>query len=547
MLRKQIVCAFISILIVVGLLTGCNMSSSESNTPKLTYKPAVSASMTPEPPPPRVLNIEAMTDISVAAEDLIDPSSEISKYLVNIYHPDKELYNAVFRAVQQHEEQFDMTAFDLPFEQKVRTVECLYSETGFRFYYLDRVKCYESENGQFVNFKYTDDIEQIGPNLETFYARLSHLLHNVAPEDGTDMQKYFAMFQYLCDHADYTPDISDITTINPYSIINKGVGTCGGFAILMEYVLSRAGLTIEYVCNEAHAWNMIQLNDKWYHSDVTFCIGSAGSYTDVINTILMDDETRKSNLAENGVEPVYIILGYPHDKTVLPPACTDTGFLRYSSIYESHALDIKNSRIYFSDMGYIKAMDLDCTDEQTLTEDFAADMVWFDGALYYLSGYDGSLYKLVPGLEKELIDNDEWYGYLTRNGSVLNYSPGAEDSEFKALPLLSPNTSEITFANKFESFQMPRSRSFKLDIEFSEPMDTSADWNRFVYLTDDNNNAIPLQFVWNKDGKTLSVRPVDLICDYSGVTISVMSDSPAASGRVLGLASAMHIDIVSEF
>jgi len=59
----------------------------------------------------------------------------------------------------------------------------------------------------------------------------------------------------------------DPLTFSPYSILVNGQGICGGYANLMCYVLNRVNIQTEYVCNEAHAWNVVRIDSKWYNSD----------------------------------------------------------------------------------------------------------------------------------------------------------------------------------------------------------------------------------------------------------------------------------------
>ena len=50
------------------------------------------------------------------------------------------------------------------------------------------------------------------------------------------------------------------------------------------------------MANEMHAWNIVTIAGKRYHLDITFGTGLYGSVTDSLNTFLMDDQRKKTNI-----------------------------------------------------------------------------------------------------------------------------------------------------------------------------------------------------------------------------------------------------------
>ena len=230
-------------------------------------------SPSPAPAPVRVIGIEAVPD-PPAAVDTADPCAELNPNMIEIYNPDRELYNALYRAVDGMAPGMDLTGYDLSPAEKYSTAECLYGEAGYGLFYLNRFKL--SSDGGAITFTYREDADAVRRDRETYYARMSHLLYNVAPGHYTDLQKLMAVYRHICEISDYSGDLSDETTTSPYGILVNGQGICGGFSILMEYALNRLGVPVQYVCNEPHAWNIVNLDGQWYHTDVTWGAGSYG-------------------------------------------------------------------------------------------------------------------------------------------------------------------------------------------------------------------------------------------------------------------------------
>jgi transglutaminase/protease-like cytokinesis protein 3 len=87
--------------------------------------------------------------------------------------------------------------------------------------------------------------------------------------------------------------------INPEDVISKGRAVCSGYAELFKALCDKAGLETkvisgwtknsparigkEFSKETDHAWNVVRINGKWYHCDVTWAAGSVeGDCSDFI-------------------------------------------------------------------------------------------------------------------------------------------------------------------------------------------------------------------------------------------------------------------------
>ena len=57
------------------------------------------------------------------------------------------------------------------------------------------------------------------------------------------------------------------------ALVNKKA-VCAGYAKAAQYLLQLCGIECLYVTSDTHAWNMVKLEDKYYHLDVTWGDGS---------------------------------------------------------------------------------------------------------------------------------------------------------------------------------------------------------------------------------------------------------------------------------
>ncbi len=529
----------IACILLCLLLCGCVQTPAQG-TPGANPDP----SPTPEPPSPRVQSISFVSDPPADAADLSDPYSRINPNTFAVYHPDRELYNALYQAAYAYLPSLDISGFDLTDREKTMSAESLYGACGFELFDLDRVKLSDDHNT--VKFRYLDmDENTIAKNRETLFARLSHLENNVVQSGYSEIQKLVAVYQFICENSDYSSDMENYTTFTPYGILVEGQGICGGYALLTQYALTRLGLTAEYVCTEAHAWNIVKIGETRYHTDVTWGAGNEWDTHNNSRYLFMDDSLRRESLINTGYPADPMILGYPGGDRGAPPACTDTSLNAYADGF-CHAFDIDHNTAYICDADSIDRMDLDCTNRRTLVQgDSCYAMAYFDEMLYYISANDGFLYRLAPDGSKELLDDSGSFWYLEQKGATLYYGADASGAGIKSIPLLTLPEETKTSA-MLEDTSVPRSRSFSIRIQFSLPMAEEQDWNKAVYLTDDAGNAMPCSFSYNKTNSTLTLRPLCYVDGYTSVTAYVAGSAAAQNGKMTGECTGMRVQIASE-
>jgi len=504
---------------------------------------------TPVPDPPQILSVTAVANPSVSSSDMTDPSSEINPCLIDIYHPDSGqllLYNDAFRAAAEQLPDFDISGYDMPFSDKVKACDLLYGETEYHLMNLKYIRY--SDDGKLAKFiYYTDDETEAILQQETMNARLSQLLYNVAPENGTELQKLLSVYQYLCETSDYSSDTTDGRKIGAGSILVNHMGICSGYAMLVSHALPRIGVQTEYVSNAAHAWNIVTIGGHTYHTDITFGAGLTPDSSNTLSTVLMDDEERLSTLENAGVDPTDIIIGFPGGSAVTPPVCADTSYETYNYIYDNYALDIAGNRIFVNDSGGIKSMDLDCSHLITLTKMTAIKIAYFDDAVYFLSLENGHLYKMIPGSEPELLDDSGNFSYLKLDETNLIYGEDYEGADAKTINLAVPDLSVLSASGirEIPSVTIPRSTSFYFEITFSKPMTVGTDWAKQILVCDDTGRPLNVSFSWNTDRTVLTVRPYNSVDTYSFLTLYAIAGSSAADGGILSDACSMRVDILS--
>jgi len=126
-----------------------------------------------------------------------------------------------------------------------------------------------------VNIKYTTSPEETELYKEEFDAKVSQIINSTITPDMTDVEKALRLHDYLVlntsyDTADSIPDLNG--GYSAYDIIVKNNGVCQGYALAYQHLLSKVGIESKVVKSYEmnHGWNLVKIDDKWYHVDVTW-------------------------------------------------------------------------------------------------------------------------------------------------------------------------------------------------------------------------------------------------------------------------------------
>lgn len=160
---------------------------------------------------------------------------------------------------------------------------------------------------------------------------LSSLKH-----DGTDYGKAYSIAKWLVDNVDYAYDHDERQSedfSSAYSAIVNKYTICDGYARAFDFLCKKAGLETIYVTSNSkrvdsagHAWNMIRINDEWYHVDVTWMYDTGDFYkyfmmTDELCSFLGHEEweyyrVQETNEIINPVADSYKLYKYAYDSSV---------------------------------------------------------------------------------------------------------------------------------------------------------------------------------------------------------------------------------------
>lgn len=133
----------------------------------------------------------------------------------------------------------------------------------------------------YMNFTTIADRNKINQKITEVNTSVSEIVSRI-PDDITDAQKEKIIYDYVINLIDYDYDFSgddEAPILNThvydiYGALIKKRSVCEGYAELFQYLCYNVGINSSQVFGysegDTHAWNVVKIEDEWYHVDLTW-------------------------------------------------------------------------------------------------------------------------------------------------------------------------------------------------------------------------------------------------------------------------------------
>ncbi len=142
------------------------------------------------------------------------------------------------------------------------------------YFYIKKISFVSLSNGlvKNLNITYIDSPEAIG-DMRADYQKEIALAASRIDTSKLDAPRICALVHdYLVSHITYETDTANDLRYSAYSALVKGKAVCQGYALAYQAILNQLGIPCIMVASESmdHAWNLVKINDYYYHVDVTW-------------------------------------------------------------------------------------------------------------------------------------------------------------------------------------------------------------------------------------------------------------------------------------
>ena len=149
------------------------------------------------------------------------------------------------------------------------TPELFYFENQYRY-------SYSGNNILSIIFQLNDKVGNIKSKMKVIKREAEKFDQLVKP-GMSDKDLVLLVHDYIAVNTVY--DIEGLESGNPnpaifdiYGVFGDNLAVCQGYALAAEYLLNRHGVNCGIASSDKlnHAWNVVEINGKWYHVDVTW-------------------------------------------------------------------------------------------------------------------------------------------------------------------------------------------------------------------------------------------------------------------------------------
>ncbi len=165
----------------------------------------------------------------------------------------------------------DGSNFDNFVEMTEEVIEELVNEDH---YLMHNAKSYQ------CNYQYTGKLNEYIAELNVMYRttkeeedyvdrRVDKILSQIITSDMATVDKVKAVHDYIISNVAY--DLST-TKFTAYDALVSGKAVCQGYSLLGHKMLNKLGIPTRIISSQVmnHGWNLVNINDKWLHLDMTW-------------------------------------------------------------------------------------------------------------------------------------------------------------------------------------------------------------------------------------------------------------------------------------
>lgn len=86
------------------------------------------------------------------------------------------------------------------------------------------------------------------------------------------LEKAMVLHDYIVQNTTYSEKLSQAYRLTEEGVFLKHKANCQGYSLAYGILLEKAGIPVQYISSDemSHMWNLVKLNGKWYHVDVTW-------------------------------------------------------------------------------------------------------------------------------------------------------------------------------------------------------------------------------------------------------------------------------------
>ena len=140
--------------------------------------------------------------------------------------------------------------------------------------------------------------------------KVNQVFKDLIKDTMTEEEKIKAIHDYIINNTKYDVDRSDnkITKYSSdiaYGALIEHYAICGGYADSIKLFLDRLNIPNYKISSENHVWNLVYINDDWFHLDLTWDDPVTSTNEDVLEYdyfLITSEELKNMNTDQHGYD-----------------------------------------------------------------------------------------------------------------------------------------------------------------------------------------------------------------------------------------------------
>lgn len=227
---------------------------------------------------------------------------------------EKPIYELITEALMNAEVEINISSYkeSNSSEEIFNLVEKIVNENPLILYYKG---CEYWSNG-ILKLEYSKDKKVIFSHRKEIDKKVDYIISNVITNNMSNYEKEKAVHDYIINNSKYDEDYIlnnkvSSESYSPYGVLVKGKGVCESYAKAMKLIMDKINIECIIVVGKAnktdHAWNIIKLDNNYYHVDLTWDDPVTNDGSNVLSYDyfnINDKDMRKNHIWEKNNYPI---------------------------------------------------------------------------------------------------------------------------------------------------------------------------------------------------------------------------------------------------
>ena len=188
----------------------------------------------------------------------------------------KKAAKAIAAACENMETTCDLSSYELDSDDFYNVYAAEFFNSNPRYFYLEGFGWYYNQATGCVTtliIEYNDAYSksEVKSMLAQYDAAVNSILQGISAS-WTDMEKMLYLNDYLARNCAYDMTFASDLIYTAYGVLVNKSAVCQGYALAYFELAQQLGIPCQLITSDSinHAWNMIQINGKYYQVDVTW-------------------------------------------------------------------------------------------------------------------------------------------------------------------------------------------------------------------------------------------------------------------------------------